>query len=105
MQHILAFYFIAGMNSVLGTAIQAFGYSFLNMTNSVFSVLLLRVFWMLFIYPKHETLTNLYLCYTVSWTLILIINVVMDIAILPRKLKKMRCEQNTLEAIQKQATT
>lgn len=90
MQHILAFYFIAGMNSVLGTAIQAFGYSFLNMTNSVFSVLLLRVFWMLFVYPRYETLTNLYLCYTVSWTLILIINVVMDIAILPRKLKKMR---------------
>ena len=99
MQFILAFYFIAGMNSVLGTAIQAFGYSFLNMTNSVFSVLLLRVFWMMLIYPKYETLTNLYFCYTVSWSLIFVINVIMVLAILPRKLKKMHCEINTLEGM------
>ena len=100
MQFILAFYFIAGMNSVLGTTIQAFGYSFLNMTNSVFSVLILRVFWMTFIYPNYETLTCLYFCYTVSWTLILLINTAMVLAILPRKLKKMRCEINTLTALQ-----
>ena len=99
MQFILAIYFIAGINSVLGTTIQSFGYSFLNMTNSVFSVLILRVFWMLFIYPHYETLTCLYFCYTVSWILILLINIGMVLAILPRKLKKMRCEINTLDAI------
>lgn len=99
MRHILALYFIAGLNSVLGTVIQSFGYSFLNMTNSIFSVLLLRVFWMTFIYPNYETLECLYLCYSVSWSLILAINVGMVVAILPRKLKKMRCELNTLKAI------
>ena len=104
MQFILAFYFIAGMNAVLGTAIQAFGYSFLNMTNSIFSVLILRVFWMLIVYPKYETLTNLYFCYTVSWSLVFLINVIMDVAILPRKLKKMRCEINTLEGMRNEAS-
>jgi len=102
MQFILAFYFIAGMNSALGTAIQAFGYSFLNMTNSIVSVLILRVFWMLFIYPKYETLTCLYFCYTVSWALIFLINVLLDAIIIPRKLKKMRCEINTLDAMKKE---
>ena len=100
MKHILAIYFIAGINSVLGTAIQSFGYSFLNMTNSVFSVLILRVFWMLFIYPRYETLHCLYFCYTVSWILILLINIGMVIAILPRKLKKMYAEINTEPTLQ-----
>jgi Na+-driven multidrug efflux pump len=100
MQYILAIYFVAGINSVLGTAIQSFGYSILNMTNSVFSVLILRVFWMLFIYPRYETLHCLYFCYTVSWILILLINVGMVIAILPRKLKKMYAEINTEPTLQ-----
>ena len=100
MKHILAIYFIAGINSVLGTAIQSFGYSFLNMTNSVFSVLILRVFWMLFIYPRYETLHCLYFCYTVSWILILLINIGMVIAILPRKLKRMYAEINTEPTLQ-----
>ncbi len=103
MQYILAIYFIAGINSVLGTTIQSFGYSFLNMTNSIFSVLILRVFWMTFIYPRYETLHCLYFCYTVSWILILLINVGMVIAILPRKLKKMYAEINTIQALQNEA--
>ena len=100
MRFILAIYFIAGLNSVLGTTIQSFGYSFLNMTNSVFSVLLLRVFWMIFIYPRYETLYCLYFCYTVSWILILLINTGMVIAILPKKLKKMRTEINAAQVLQ-----
>ncbi|MBQ9117178.1 MAG: MATE family efflux transporter [Clostridia bacterium] len=102
MKFILAFYFIAGINGALGNTLQAFGYSLFTMLNSVFSVLVLRFFWMLFIYPHYETLTCLYFCYTVSWSLILIINLAMFFIIFKRKLRELRAENNTIATLSKQ---
>ncbi|MBR2460470.1 MAG: MATE family efflux transporter, partial [Clostridia bacterium] len=99
MRFILAFYFIAGINGTLGSTMQAFGYSFISMLNSVFSVLVLRVVWMIFIYPHFQTLVCLYFCYTVSWMLILTVNVILSLMIIPRKLKDIQSEINTLAII------
>lgn len=92
MKFILALYFIAGANQVLSAALQAFGHSLITMLNSVFSVLVLRFFWMLLIYPKFETLTCLYFCFTVSWILTLVINVLLSLLILPKKTKQLSFE-------------
>lgn len=90
MKFILAIYCIAGLNNILSTVIQAFGYSLLTMTNSVVSVLLLRIVWMFFIYPLDETLVCLYFCYSVSWLLCLTINIIMTLLIYPKKLKALK---------------
>ena len=39
---------------------------------SIFGVILFRIFWMFCIYPHYLTLENLYFCYSVSWTLVLV---------------------------------
>ena len=77
MHYILALYFIAAFSGVIGNSIAAFGYSILSMMNSIFSVLILRFVWMFFIYPHFQTIHNLYFCFTVSWIISMIINVVM----------------------------
>ncbi len=77
MEHIIQFYFIAAVNGVLGQFIQSFGYSFLSSLNSVVFVLGFRVFWMNLVYPHIESFRGLMFCYTVSWTLLMITNIIM----------------------------
>ena len=83
MKYILAIYFVAGMNGVFGSSTQAFGHTGLPMMNGIVSILLVRVIWMTFVYP-YLTFTgdgvtdihNLYVCYSISWTLNLVLNVI-----------------------------
>lgn len=84
MQHVLAIYFIAGLNGVLVAAVQAFGYPILPMINSIVTVLLFRVVWMSWIYPVLPTgpdpvqnSVNLYACYPWSWSLSLAVNILL----------------------------
>lgn len=69
-------YAICMLYNVLVSVMQAFGYSLVPMINSIVTVLGFRLVWMEFIYPvldaHNRTINNLYMCYTVSWTLCLI---------------------------------
>ncbi|MBQ9084297.1 MAG: polysaccharide biosynthesis C-terminal domain-containing protein [Clostridia bacterium] len=83
MRYILAIYFVGALNSALSSVQHAFGYPILPMLNSVVNVLLFRVIWMTFIYPFMPTvgvlvedIANLYVCYTFSWSLCLIVNII-----------------------------
>jgi len=67
---------IATMNSVLGSAIQAFGYPVCSTINAVLWVLGLRAVWMAFIYPHFGTYSNLILCFAVSWIFTFLCNVI-----------------------------
>lgn len=69
MRYVLAFYFIAGTRVVLDSVLQAFGHSLLSALNGIVTVFLFRIFWMTEVYPLYMTIDNLYLCYTVSWIL------------------------------------
>ena len=71
---LLSVYGIAGGWAVLNGAIHAFGYSILLMINSIVGILGIRTIWMQFIYSQHKTIEMLYLCYPVTWTVILIDN-------------------------------
>lgn len=104
MKYILAIYFIAGANGVLSSALQAFGHSLISMLNAVASVLVLRFLWMIFIYPKHETLTCLYFCFTVSWILNLVINILMTVIILPKRIKKLSTPTDVRSSAEKETT-
>ena len=69
MKYLMLIYGLAGINGCLGAAIQAFGYTYIPTANSILTVLVLRIVWMEFIFPKSPTPDTLYFCYTVSWIL------------------------------------
>lgn len=69
-------YVIAAVNGMLAGVIQAFGFSVFTTVNSIVSVLLFRIFWMNVIFPLSPTFHLLMLCFLVSWSLILVVNVI-----------------------------
>lgn len=99
MKTLLSLYFLAAISGVMGSTLQAFGYSIIPMLNSIFSVLILRVVWMTFIYPHYETLENLYFCYFVSWSLIFVIALAVLSMIFPKKLRQMRQSKRIEDAL------
>lgn len=82
VKYLTSIYFIGAMNSVFSGALQAFGYSFLTSLNSVSAVFVLRVIWMNFIYPRFQTFESIFFCYTVSWSLLWVCNVLIAAVVL-----------------------
>ncbi len=73
LKYVLAFQMISALNGIFGSAIQAFGHPFLSTIESVITVLVFRIIWMNFIYPRYETIDALLFCFTCSWILHLIL--------------------------------
>ena len=67
-------YFIVSVTSCVARIIQVFGYPMLQTANSIFSVFIFRFFWTQVVYVKNPTLDVLFLCYLVSWSMMLVIN-------------------------------
>ncbi|MBO4216666.1 MAG: MATE family efflux transporter [Clostridia bacterium] len=65
--YLVRFYYVAAINGILASTIQAFGYSSVIMADSVVTVLIFRIIWMAYVYPSHTTFDNLMLCFLVSW--------------------------------------
>ncbi len=80
-------YFIAAANGVLGNAIQAFGYPIVSSISSIFCVLVFRIIWMNFVYPAFPNFYCLNACFTVSWLLLLLCNIVFTTIFFKRYLK------------------
>ena len=76
------FYFIACINNVFGSALQAYGYSTVSAINSIFSVFVFRFIWMQGLYPlcqdmpTYERFFIVTACFTVSWILRMLVNIV-----------------------------
>lgn len=68
---------VSAANSVLSHAIQSFGYPTFSAVNSISFVFVFRMIWMLTVYPKHQTFEWLMVCFTVSWSLMLLCNMIM----------------------------
>ena len=80
-------YFIAAANGVLGHAIQSFGYPLVSSVSSIGCVLVFRMIWMTWVYPVYQNFYCLNACFTVSWTLLLLCNIVSFTIIYRRYLK------------------
>ena len=81
---LLTIFFTCALDCVLSFSMRAFGYSLLPMINSMITVVGFRVFWMSLVYPSLPTvgdpakdIFNVYLCYMISWTLSMIVQIVM----------------------------
>ena len=76
------FYFIACINNIYGSALQAYGYSSVSAINSIFSVFIFRIIWMQGFYPlcadwpTYQRFFVVTICFTVSWLIRLLVNVV-----------------------------
>ena len=99
MHALMSMYFVAGMSGAIGGVLQAFGYSIIPMINSVFSVLILRVIWMSFIYPITPTLNTVYNCYMVSWALNFIMCIIALLIFIPKKIRDMRRDIRISDAL------
>ena len=89
------FYFVACVYGTLSHVIQSFGYSYISTINYIVSVFVFRIFWMFVVYPSHrvldaplESLFWIVLCWPVSWTLTLIVNIIVVLLIYHKRFKK-----------------
>ena len=88
MRYVLQVYCISCANQCLSHLLQTFGYSLLSTVNSVVSVLCFRIFWTELVYPQSPTFAVLCQCYTVSWLILLIVNIAFVSYIYHFKFKK-----------------
>lgn len=86
MFFVIYLYFIAGANGVLSNTIQSFGYPIISSICSIVCVLIFRIIWMTFIYPEFPTFYCLNGCFTVSWLLLLLCNIVFTAILFKRYL-------------------
>ena len=84
MFFVAAFYWMPALNSVFSNSINAYGYSIITSLSSIVCIFGFRMFWMREIYNPwhHMQLENmegfkwLMACFTVSWAILLIFNIV-----------------------------
>ncbi len=88
VRYVFLFFAICTLYNIFVGAMQAFGYSIVPTINSIITVLVFRVIWLEWIYPvldaKNRTIANIYICYSVSWTLTLIAHAAMFFIIYSR---------------------
>ena len=87
-KYILGLYYIACFNGIISAVLQAFGYSIFTTANTIFSVLLFRVFWTYVVYPNYLNFDCLCLCFSVSWALTMIFNTAFFFYVYKFKFKK-----------------
>jgi len=91
MKYVLLLYPVSALFNTFTSSMQAFGYSFVPMINSILTVLVFRLIWLEFIYPPldaaNRTIANVYMCYSVSWLLCLLAHTTMFAIIFVRYLK------------------
>ena len=71
--YLLAIYGVCGIFAVLSGIVNAFGHTALVMATNLCTTLIFRAFWMNLVYPKNPTYGNIILCFTVSWTMNLVL--------------------------------
>lgn len=80
-------YFLCGIMEVMTGVLRGMGYSFTSMIISLFGACFLRIVWIYTIFAKVHTLTNLYISYPVSWTLVIAVDIFVYYIIM-KKLRK-----------------
>lgn len=75
LNHVTLFIWIDVISNVIGAALNVYGYSGFSLAAGLFSNVVFRTIWMQLVYPRVETFDCVMLCFTVSWTLSMILRV------------------------------
>ncbi|MBQ8388108.1 MAG: MATE family efflux transporter [Clostridia bacterium] len=81
MFFVAGFYWIATMNNILSSSLNAYGYAVLTSVSSMVCIFGFRMAWMWWIYPVFKTFECLMACFTVSWSLLFVANIVSNIVV------------------------
>ncbi len=93
MLYVTLFTFVSAINNILSHSLQSFGYPVFTSISNIFFTLGLRVLWMNFIYPRYQSFDNIMLCYTVSWSLNMMLYAIFFAFIFIRYIKKGICKR------------
>lgn len=93
MLHVTLITFVNAVNTVISHSFQAFGYPMFTSISNIFFTLGLRILWMQFIYPLDKSFDNIMLCFTVSWSLNMLLYIVFFSFIFTRYVKKDICKR------------
>lgn len=90
MTYICIPYFLCGLMDVTTGLIRGIGYSILPMIITIAGVCGMRIIWIYTIFriPRYHTLQNLYISYTISWSLTFVTELIVFLVLLRRMQKK-----------------
>lgn len=82
-------YFLCGILEVQTGMIRGLGYSTVTMLCSFFGACAFRILWIMFILPLNHTLQVLYLCWPVSWILVMAMQGIFYLCVRKKAIKRM----------------
>lgn len=80
-------YFLCGFMEVGSGVLRGLGKSFTSMIISLIGSCLLRVVWLLTVFPAYPTLATIYVCYPITWALTAVVLHTCAIVVINRKIK------------------
>ena len=91
MTVMLSTYFIGAIHEAFSGVLRGLGYSLYPMFTSIGCIVVFRMIWIFFVFPRIDTLVGLYLVYPISWTLsVIALSCMIMYALM--KIKKARAE-------------
>ncbi|MBR3932931.1 MAG: MATE family efflux transporter [Clostridia bacterium] len=82
-------YFLCGIMEVQAGLLRGIGYSTAAMVNSLVGACGLRVIWVTFILPLHRSPEMLFLCWPISWVVVIIMHAVYYMCVKKKAMQKM----------------
>ncbi|MBR5505671.1 MAG: MATE family efflux transporter, partial [Clostridia bacterium] len=82
-------YFICGAMEVMGGALRGLGYSVITAINSLIGACGLRILWIIFVLPLARSGYTLFLCWPVSWLVVICMHFVYYMIIRKKAIRKM----------------
>ena len=82
-------YFLVGVMEVLCGALRGLGHSNITFFNSVIGACGLRIAWISFVLPIYRTAEVLYLCWPISWVVVITFHLITLVLIWKKSMRKM----------------
>ena len=83
-------YFLCGLMEVMTGALRGLGCSTITAVTSFIGACGFRVLWVTFILPLNRVINMLYLCWPISWGVVIIMHLITFAIIRPRAIKRMK---------------
>lgn len=74
--YVTGFLWLNGVIDVESNSMRAIGYSVIPATLMLVGIIGVRVIWLLGVFPIYRTLSSLYICFPISWSVTIIINAI-----------------------------
>ena len=90
MQIMLTTFFLGAVMDISCGCLRGLGYSMLPTGASLFGACFFRIFWVVAIFPHHQTMQFLLGCYPISWLLVSLFNCIMLYIVLKKIFRRRR---------------